>query len=239
VKAGDLARSDQHQAEGAVATASVALAEAQSNSDLSAQQVRALVGVPVVLHGAAEPVPTEAADPQHPTIRELVDRAEIARRARELAAVQRRAHPELTVGTTRERGGVGDAYTQTLNVGVRLPFGSDSRYRARTASAAAEEVEAETQLAIERDRIAAGIDAARARLGATRAQVVAAERRALLARETRGFFEKSFTFGETDLPTRLRIELEAFEAERQVARLRVDEASAVSQLRQALGLLPQ
>ncbi len=44
--------------------------------------------------------------------------------------------------------------------------------------------------------------------------------------------------GEADLPTRLRIELEAIEAERQATRTRIDLAAAISSLRQALGLLP-
>jgi cobalt-zinc-cadmium efflux system outer membrane protein len=70
-------------------------------------------------------------------------------------------------------------------------------------------------------------------------QLAAAERRLELARESRGFFEKSFRLGETDLPTRLRIEAEAAEAERQAARARVELAAAISALRQVLGLLPQ
>jgi cobalt-zinc-cadmium efflux system outer membrane protein len=82
-------------------------------------------------------------------------------------------------------------------------------------------------------------DSAVARVDAARAQLAAAERRALLARETRGFFDKSFRLGETDLPTRLRIEAEATEAERQVARSRIELAAAISAWRQALGLLPQ
>jgi cobalt-zinc-cadmium efflux system outer membrane protein len=45
--------------------------------------------------------------------------------------------------------------------------------------------------------------------------------------------------GETDLPTRLRVELEASDAERQAARARIELAAAVSALRQALGLLPE
>jgi hypothetical protein len=67
----------------------------------------------------------------------------------------------------------------------------------------------------------------------------AAERRARLAAELRGFIEKSFRAGESDLPARLRVELEAVEAERLAARARIDLAAAVSQLRQALGLLPE
>ena len=71
------------------------------------------------------------------------------------------------------------------------------------------------------------------------ASLAAAEKRAQLARESRGFFDKSFRLGESDLPTRLRIELEAVEAERQNARARIELAAAISALRQALGLLPE
>ena len=46
-------------------------------------------------------------------------------------------------------------------------------------------------------------------------------------------------FGETDLPTRLRIELEASDASRQAAVAKINYAVAISNLRQALGLLPE
>ncbi|HVR52670.1 MAG TPA: transporter, partial [Pseudorhodoferax sp.] len=80
---------------------------------------------------------------------------------------------------------------------------------------------------------------ARARLAAAQAVATAAARRQALAQQTRGFFETSFRLGETDLPNRLRVELEAYEAERQSARARVAVHQAISTLRQALGLLPQ
>ena len=83
------------------------------------------------------------------------------------------------------------------------------------------------------------MDTARVRVESARTLVASAEQRAHLARESRGFFEKAFRLGETDLPTRLRIELEAAEAERQVARTRIELAAAVSALRQAMGLLPE
>ena len=93
--------------------------------------------------------------------------------------------------------------------------------------------------ALERERLLAEREAAGARVDSARMQLAAAERRLELARESRGFFEKSFRLGETDLPTRLRIEAEAAEAERQAARARVELAAAISALRQILGLLPQ
>jgi cobalt-zinc-cadmium efflux system outer membrane protein len=189
----------------------------------------------------AEPAPGDAARAaaDHPALRELDSRAVLARRARGLASVQTRANPELTLSTAHDRGAVGDAYNQTLTLGVRIPFGSADRQRARLATAGAEQAEAESQLELERSRIAADIATAQVRADAAQRIVAAADQRAALADQTKRLFEKSFRLGETDLPTRLRVELEAFEAERQRERSRIELAQAVSQWRQALGLLPE
>ena len=60
-----------------------------------------------------------------------------------------------------------------------------------------------------------------------------------LAGQTLDLIEKSFRLGESDLPTRLRTTQEAFEAARQLAASRIELAAAVSQWRQALGVLPE
>ena len=243
VKAGDLSRADQLQADGAVAAAQSALAEAQAAQAQARQALNALTGVAAAdpLPAAAEVTPDEGANAgtAHPALRELDARAELARRARALASVQTRANPELTVSAARGRGAFGDAYAQTLTLALRIPLGSVDRQRARLASAGAEQTEAESQLELERSRVAADLATAQVRTDAARRVVAAADQRAALAVQTRSFFEKSFRLGETDLPTRLRVELEAFEAERQRERSRIELAQAVSQWRQALGLLPE
>ena len=246
VKAGDLARADQHQAEGALAGAEAAQAEADSALLAAARQVRALAGMLPADTAINTPetlpkLPSDLGAPEatHPGLAELLDRAEIVRRSAELASVQTRSNPELLLATTRERDGFGDSYAQTMTIGVRIPFGSESRNRATVGLARAEALEAEEQLRLERERLLADLEAADARVQAARSQLAAAEKRARLAGESRGFFDKSFRMGETDLPTRLRIELEAVEAEKQASRARIDLAAAISSLRQAMGLLPE
>ena len=251
VKAGDLARSDQHQADGAMATAEVGLAEAKAALAVATQHVRALIGkmpeqtgLAVAGEAIPEPLPKgpadfAAMDITHPAVIDLLDRADVARRGAELAAIQTRANPELTLATTRDRGVSGDPYQQTVTLGIRFPFGSESRQRAKAGLARAEAIEAESQARLERERLIADLDAARDRVDSARDQLAAAEKRTRLGQESRGFFEKSFRLGETDLPTRLRIEIEASEAERQATRARIDFAAAISSLRQAMGLLPE
>ncbi len=244
-KAGDLARADQHQAEGAVASAQAGLAQAEAGLAAARQHLRALAGVTPLSFAAsdalAEPAPDAATAEleSHAALQDLKARAAVAEKAAALAATQSRANPELTLATTRDRSARGDASQQTITLGIRIPFGAGPRFDARSANARAEAMEIQAQLALERERITAEQEAARVRLEASRTQLMAAERRAQLARESRGFFDKSFRLGETDLPTRLRIEAEAAEADRQAARTRIELAAAISAWRQALGLLPQ
>ena len=249
LKAGDLARADQHQADGAVAAAESAEARAMAALAGAAQQLRiASVGA-APRGGSATPAGLEPEPPvdtasardlaMHPAFRDLQDRATVAESAAALGAVRTRANPELTLAATRERDLRGERYEPSITLGLRIPFGGGSRHTARTASAQAEATELQTQLLLERERIEAEQEAARARVASARAQLSAAERRAQLAGESRGFFDKSFRLGETDLPTRLRIEAEAAEARRQAASARIEVAAAVSQWRQALGLLPE
>ncbi|MFP5411413.1 TolC family protein [Zeimonas arvi] len=245
VGAGELARADRHQADGAVAAAESGLAQARASASTALQRLRAVTGLALrpadAGDAAPEPLPERAAPQaaEHGALRELADRAEVADRTAALAATQRRANPELLLAATRERDAFGEPHRQSITLGVRIPFGAGPRADARIAAARAEALAARARLALERERLLAEREAAGARVDSARMQLAAAERRLELARESRGFFEKSFRLGETDLPTRLRIEAEAAEAERQAARARVELAAAISALRQVLGLLPQ
>ncbi len=239
-QAGDMSRADQTQAEGAVAQAEAAVAEATGARDV-AQAALAVWSGGVELADGAEPeaVPGAGLPADHPAVADWQDQAEVARRTADLAAVQTRGNPELTVAATRGREQSGERYLQSFTVGVRVPLGGGDRARAKEAAARADALDAEVRARMEQDRLAAEVAAATARVKATQAQREAMARHAALARDTRGFIDKAFRLGEADWPTRLRVELEAVQAERQWARARIDAAAAISTLRQALGLLPQ
>lgn len=242
-KAGDMSRADQTQADGAVAQAEAAVAEATGARDVAQAALAAWGGSAVVdsagAEHEAEAMPGTALPADHPAVADWQDQAEVARRAADLAAVQTRANPELTVAAMRGREQAGERYLQTFTLGVRVPLGGGERAHAKEAAARADALDAEVRAKLERDRLAADIAAATARVKATQAQREAMARHAALARDTRGFIDKAFRLGEADWPTRLRVELEAVQAERQLARARIDAAAAVSSLRQAMGLLPQ
>ena len=248
VNAGDLSRADRHQAEGALATAQAQQAEAESASVAAQSRLHGLLGqLPAERGVIAEPLDnllpaTQLADAsadEHPALRALQTRGDVSRRSLELTRARSRSNPEIVVGTRRERAVSGDAMEQTWALALRIPFSSGARNDARVAEANADLIESTLQYDRERERLNHERSAAEARLLSARSLLAAAELRARLAIENRGFFEKSFRLGETDLPTRLRIELEAFEAERQASRAQINLAQSISAYRQVLGLLPE
>ena len=244
---GDMARSDHYQAQAAVAQAQAAVAQAQGGCVAARMALAALSGrpdLPAAGDGlGVEPAPAlhqaPGVPPEHPALADGERQAAVARRQAELAAVQTRANPELTLSTARARGQAGESYQQSVTVGLRLPLGAGARAQAREAAALAQALEADLRVQRERERLAADIQAAQAQAGAAAARQQAMARNAELARATRGFVAKAFALGEADWPTRLRVEQDAQLAERQWQRARVDAAAAISALRQALGLLPE
>jgi len=244
-QAGDMARADSHQAEGAVAQAQAQLAEAETVRVQALHAWMALTGSkeppepPLEVVQQKQDAPLTAAPDVHPALGELAAQADVAQRQWELTQVQTRANTEVVLGTTRERDARGERYAGTVFVGVRLALGRLPDSDARRISAHAEWLEAQTRLEQEEAAVRARVQAAQQQWQALRQAQQAADQRAALAREVRGFVDKSFALGESDWPTRQRVEQEAFEAEREAARARVQVQAAAAQWRQALGLLPE
>ena len=248
-QAGDLARTDGLQAQAVVAQAEAAQAEAQGALQAARAALSAWGALPGTAPGApapqdwrAEPLADAAAQAvpdTHPALAQAQAQAQVARHTAELAAVQRRANPELSVTATRGRDQAGERYRQSVTLGLRIPLGDNALAQAKEAAAQADALEQETRLQRERERLAQDLHAAQARVAAAQAQSDAAARHAALVQETLGHVDKAFRLGEADWPTRLRAEQDAAQAQRQLARARIDAAAAVSALRQALGLLPE
>lgn len=248
-QAGDLARTDGLQAQAVVAQAEAAQAEAQGALQAARSALSAWGALPGTAPGApapqdwrAEPLADAAAQAvpdTHPALAQAQAQAQVARHAAELAAVQRRANPELSVAATRGRDQAGERYRQSVTLGLRIPLGDNALAQAKEAAAQADALEQETRLQRERERLAQDLHAAQARVAAAQAQSDAAARHAALVQEALGHVDKAFRLGEADWPTRLRAEQDAAQAQRQLARARIDAAAAVSALRQALGLLPE
>ena len=253
VQAGLLARTDLLQAQSAQAQALGILtnAESQALQALTSLRERLPDFQPEIWDGEGEPITVlSESEPmqsitspllleQHPLLSALAAEFGLAQGRRNLALVQRYANPEIRISTRADRSMFGETYIQSSAVSVRVPLGSDGRARVRVAEASAEQIQAEVSYL----RLAEQLpiwQAAQAQRWRNAAQhVQSAQARARLAEETRRLLDKSFRLGQTDLPTRLRVELEAFDAARQALRAQVEQAALLSEWRQSLGLLPE
>jgi cobalt-zinc-cadmium efflux system outer membrane protein len=255
VQAGDLARADQHQADSAVAQSRWSLAQAEGEQDAALQRLRQLSGdwslsidqLPV--EGWVQP-PVDIGPPplpgvapaSHPWLVEADAREAQALSQARLAEASRLPAPELTVLGTRTHGTAGEPDRRSLTVGIQWPFEvggpTAARADAQVLAAWALAHEAEAERMQVQEQIRAQMAQAQGRLKSAQAQWNAAREHVRLAHETRGFFDRSFQMGHTDLPTRLRVEHEAALAERALQRARIELSAAWSDWRQALGELP-
>jgi Outer membrane efflux protein. len=149
-----------------------------------------------------------------------------------------RETPEVALRLVRERGDASETYANAVGLRLTLPLSSAPRrlrdsaeVRAELLEAQAGEVKLQAQLDLE-------IDAAQRERDTVQAKAALAARRAALTADTLALTNKSFSLGESDLPTLLRARAAAFDAQADQRRLEVARHAAVSRLRQALGVLP-
>ncbi|HEX5802395.1 MAG TPA: TolC family protein [Azospira sp.] len=240
VRAGDLPRIDLNQARGAEAAAEAALAEADARAHRAARAFLALTGFAALPapDGMDETRRSTEATATHPRLAPL-ERAVAAARARlQIASRNVRDLPELAFGLRRERPLEGAGWESSSSVEIRIPLATDARNRPKIAAANAELIEAESQLPYEQARVDAELDTARLELTRAAEATERAELRRTLAAETQHEYARAFALGNIDLPQRLRIEADSFDAELAAARARIEAARAVSRYNQAIGVLP-
>ncbi|MEP6609546.1 MAG: TolC family protein [Burkholderiaceae bacterium] len=238
VKAGDLARVDLNQAQGAESLARAALTEAEVKAFRAWQGFGVLTGLSALPSGEETLAAHAVLLDDHPLLAPLQRAVATAQAKLRQATQSLRNNPELELGVRRERGTPSEPYANSVQLGFRLPFGTDARNRPRIAAANAELIEALAAFGLERARVAAEVEAARRELDQTRTVVQLTETRFTLAADTQRLLAKAFTLGELDLVSRLRAENERFESELNYTRATLDAARAVARLNQALGVLP-
>ncbi len=237
VNAGDLARVDLNQAQAAGHSARAALAEAESKAFRARQAFATLTGM-VALPSDGERPRAQPSLEGHPELLAL-QRAVAAAQARlTQAALDRRDSPELALAMTRERDAFDHPFDNTLSFRLRLPFATGARNQPRIAGANAQMIEAQAAYQLERNKLAAEIDAARRELAQTEAVRQLAETRFVLLAEAHRLLARAFSLGELDFVSRLRAENERFEAESNRDRAALEASRAASRLNQAQGLLP-
>ncbi len=257
VDAGDLARVDLLQATALQAQASAELGRALSTLSTVGSEFMEVTGLPVTVLNAnaytnasantnanskpvAERLPNDT-NPNvqaHPLVQSAQHAALLQGSRADLVAIQRRENPEVGLALINERAGFVAPNEKSLVLSTRIPLGSRAEHASRLLAARADETEAQETLKRVGTRIKAQATAAQANVEWFEKLQRNAQEQAELARQVYTLHQKSFALGETDFPTLLRFEQQAFEAERLAKKSTIEFSTKVSALLQALGLLP-
>jgi cobalt-zinc-cadmium efflux system outer membrane protein len=236
VNAGDLARVDANRARAGAQAAQITLGEADARAFRVLQQFAALTGLAALPSGTEQPATLPAQiHPQRIAAQQL---AALAQKRVDHAGVTRRDPPELSVALTRERSTFEERFGNSIMLRLKVPLATDARNQPRLAAAAASQAEADAALELESSSIEAGIASARREFEQAQTTVRLSESRFELARDTHQLLDRAFKLGELDLPARLLAEAERYETERNLVKARLEAGHAISNLNQALGLLP-
>ncbi|PLC01714.1 transporter [Variovorax sp. RO1] len=242
VQAGDLARADALAARAELLEASSVQSDAEQRLQAARAQWRTLTGfdaVPKVQVPPTASVSTAALPAEeHPELRLAAQSVERARKRLDAVNLSRRDPPELSLKYREESPGFGEAAQRGIGIGLRIPFGTDSRNAPLQAAATGDLDIAEATEQRLRERHDADLALARSALQRTAQQLDATRDRASLLRERARLVDASFKAGETSLPDLLRAANAAAQADAALARQQAALGLAHAQLQQALGLLP-
>ncbi|WP_429610527.1 TolC family protein [Variovorax sp. W2I14] len=242
VQAGDLARADALAARAELLEAGSVQSDAEQRLQAARAQWRTLIGfeaVPKVQVLPTASVSTAALPAEeHPELRLAAQSVERARKRLDAVNLSRRDPPELSVKYREESPGYREAAQRGIGIGLRIPFGTDSRNAPLQAAAIGELDVAEATEQRLRERHDADLALTRSALQSAAQQLDATRDRAGLLRERARLVDASFKAGETSLPDLLRAANAAAQADAALARQQAALGLAHAQLQQALGLLP-
>ncbi|MBM5573370.1 TolC family protein [Deefgea sp. CFH1-16] len=235
VKAGDLAPTDDSQSKIAVLLAKKEVSAAKLLFERN-RQAYLLLSRGVALPDLAEVL--QANPKPHPLLASLGLNAQSAQARLSQSAGDTRNAPEIGLTYTSEKDASDEAYRGRIKLGIKIPFGSESRNRPRIATANAALIAAQTALELEQARIANAISSAQMELAQSREAQVLAVEQFKIASERAEWIAKGFRLGQFDLMAQLRSLQEKFDAESESARSRLAVDRAISRLNQAVGVLP-
>ncbi|TCO80682.1 cobalt-zinc-cadmium efflux system outer membrane protein [Plasticicumulans lactativorans] len=237
VAVGELAETDALLARDEALAARQTVLERQATRREALDAWRALTGADALPARLDEP-PATAVVEDHPERLAARAAADLAEARVRVAGRTPDERPRLVIGGKRERGAHGEDWDDSVSIGVSIPLGGERLRRAEVADARAELLDAAAGQALAEERIPREADAARAALTLEETRLAQARERHALVGRRLALTQKSFTLGQTDLPTLLRVRADAAAAEAAAAQQKLRAGRARARLNQALGVLP-
>ncbi|MBC7755173.1 MAG: TolC family protein [Bdellovibrio sp.] len=174
----------------------------------------------------------------HPALIDANSKLNLSAEQRNLVRIENRDNPTVTIGTRSLRGASDTAYNNSLGITLRIPLQSATRNAPLQAAAEMQYAENQAHLSQLKLLLAAAMHEAEHNLEVGSAQIDVLTKQHNIAQQSLSVTRKAFQLGELDLSDLIRIQTQAFNAERSLKNQQIQQLWNTARYNQAVGELP-
>jgi outer membrane protein, heavy metal efflux system len=174
----------------------------------------------------------------HPALIDANSKIALSAEQRNLAHIENRDNPTVILGTRSLRGANDTEYNNSLGITLRIPFQSETRNAPLIAAAELQYAESQVNLSQLKLLLAAAMHEAEHNLEVGSAQLVVLTKQQNIAQQSLSVTRKAFQLGELDLSDLMRVQTQAFNAERSLKNQQIQQLWNTARFNQAVGELP-
>ena len=174
----------------------------------------------------------------HPSLKESNEKVNYSAAQRDQVMLEKSGNPSLFVGTRHERGTSNDGFDNAIGLSLSIPLGLTSHTTPKITAAEVDLSENRSQMEILHRELNILIQDASRELSATVEQYEFARRQNELSKRNLAMSRKAFSLGETGLIELIRIQAQAFAAERNMHQKHLEVGLQTARLNQAKGIIP-
>ena len=177
-------------------------------------------------------------DADHPALLNANGNLALSAEKRHLVQIETRDNPTVMLGARSIRGGFDTKFNESLGITLTIPLRSETRNAPARAAAEMQYVEQQASLSQLTLLLAAAMHEAEHNLevGAVQLEVLAKQQ--TIAQQSLAITNKAFQAGELDLSDYLRVQSQAFNAERAYKNQQIQQLWNTARYNQAVGDLP-
>jgi outer membrane protein TolC len=174
----------------------------------------------------------------HPALRESYEKVANSTVQRDQVIIEKRENPSVFIGTRHERGMSSDNFANAIGLSISIPLGLSSQTTPKLTAAEVNLSENRSQMEILHRELNIAIQDASRELSSIIGQYDFAHRQNELSKRNLVMSRKAFSLGESSLLDMLRIQAQAFAAERNMHQKQLEVGLYTARLNQAKGLIP-
>jgi cobalt-zinc-cadmium efflux system outer membrane protein len=175
---------------------------------------------------------------EHPALKESQQQVNHSVAQRDQVILEKSGNPTLFVGTRHEQGPTDNGYDNAIGLSLSMPFGLTAYTEPKVTAAEVELSEYRSQMELLHRDLNIAVQDADRELSATIDQYDFARRQNELSKRNLALSRKAFSLGETGLIELIRIQAQAFAAERNMHQKYLEVGLHKARLNQAKGIIP-